>query len=290
MGAAGVSPFLAREYTGFDTLTDTVSVVIPSRNREESLKKVIENIKNLDYEDIEIIVIDDGSDRKYSLINEEILILRNKNSLGASICRNIGIKHASGEYILMIDDDVTITSRDFIQKGLTILKTIPGVKMVVPQKTDRTAEGLSDVSCFEPRIDGFLLPRKAERGFVQFGPMVYLAEKKALEEIGGYDAAFGPGHSYREESDVQMRLRRKGYKIYFEPDLKILHVVGKGGGHEQASNRKRYWIGRNHVIFLKKNFSFWFFRALIFLGYLVMGQRWKGRYAIRGWIDGVFYR
>jgi glycosyltransferase involved in cell wall biosynthesis len=102
-----------------------VSVIIPTYNRKEYLQESIESVVNQSYKNIEIIVVDDGSDINYA---QEICskytncIYLFKTNGGLSSARNFGIKHANGDYIALLDDDdLFLPSK--IQKQVEILNT-----------------------------------------------------------------------------------------------------------------------------------------------------------------------
>ena len=105
---------------------ELVSVVIPCYNSHKYLLRAINSIKNQEYKNFEIILVNDGSDNKETLdlINslKEIKIINHKN-LGLSAARNSGMKNSSGEFILFLDSDdwwkpskLEITY-NFIKKG-----------------------------------------------------------------------------------------------------------------------------------------------------------------------------
>ena len=92
-----------------------ISAIIPSYNRFEYLLNAIDSVKNQTYQNIEIIVINDGSTQKeyyeYNFPSEIIKIdlqTNQKNIIGyvsEGYIRNFGIKKASGEYLAFLDDD-----------------------------------------------------------------------------------------------------------------------------------------------------------------------------------------
>jgi glycosyltransferase involved in cell wall biosynthesis len=83
-----------------------VSVVIPSRNRLKSVLRCIRNVSFQTYPEIEIIVINDCSDEDYSVMQQErVRYLTTDRHGGAALARNVGLRHARGEYISFIDDD-----------------------------------------------------------------------------------------------------------------------------------------------------------------------------------------
>lgn len=86
-----------------------VSVVIPVYNRTSTLKDAIESIFWQDYSDLEIIVVDDGSETELENMlipyMSRIKYLKNEKNMGVSFSRNLGIKHSDGEIIALLDSD-----------------------------------------------------------------------------------------------------------------------------------------------------------------------------------------
>jgi glycosyltransferase involved in cell wall biosynthesis len=87
-----------------------ISIVIPTHNRPNLLKKAIKSVINQTYKNIEIIIIDDASiiDNK-SIINNfkktNIIYYKFNKNQGGNICRNKGVELSSGDYISFLDDD-----------------------------------------------------------------------------------------------------------------------------------------------------------------------------------------
>lgn len=95
---------------------DLVSVIIPTFNRYESLKKAIESIKNQTYKNVEIIVVNDASTQKeytteqfdddIQIIHLPVNMKTKYNVMSAQgLTRNEGIKIARGKWIAFLDDD-----------------------------------------------------------------------------------------------------------------------------------------------------------------------------------------
>lgn len=88
-----------------------VSIIIPTYNCEQYIERCIISIVNQTYKNIEVIVINDGSKDKTLEILKKIqekyknIIIINKENTGVSNSRNIGLKKATGDYILFIDSD-----------------------------------------------------------------------------------------------------------------------------------------------------------------------------------------
>lgn len=88
-----------------------ISVIVPVYNVEKYLKKCLDSIINQSYKNIEIILVDDGSNDtsgkicdEYEKKDERIKVIHKKNG-GLSDARNVGIEESKGEYICFIDSD-----------------------------------------------------------------------------------------------------------------------------------------------------------------------------------------
>jgi glycosyltransferase involved in cell wall biosynthesis len=100
-------------------MKDLVSIVVPVYNKDKYISKCLKSIVNQKYKNIEVLVIDDGSeDASQEIINEfikkdrRIKFFTQKNA-GVGNARNRGIQNANGKYILFIDADDEI-SEDYV--------------------------------------------------------------------------------------------------------------------------------------------------------------------------------
>ena len=110
-----------------------VSIIIAAYNAENFIKETIHSILNQDYENIEIIVVDDGSTDNTNLIlnnyKSELKYFKIENS-GAAKSRNYAIKQAKGMLIAPFDaDDIMLPNK--ISKQVDFLKNNPRVPIVV---------------------------------------------------------------------------------------------------------------------------------------------------------------
>lgn len=92
-------------------MTDTISVIIPVYNVEKYINKTLKSLCSQTYQNLQIILIDDGSTddslqicQKWAEQDKRIQILTQKNN-GVSYTRNRGIREASGKYIMFLDAD-----------------------------------------------------------------------------------------------------------------------------------------------------------------------------------------
>ena len=93
-----------------------VSIIVPVYNVEKYIEKCVNSICQQDYENLQVILIDDGSKDnsgricdKFSEIDSRIVVLHQNNS-GVSVARNNGLDVAEGKYIGFVDSD------DYLEK------------------------------------------------------------------------------------------------------------------------------------------------------------------------------
>ncbi|MGH2653246.1 MAG: glycosyltransferase family 2 protein [Actinomycetota bacterium] len=84
-----------------------VTIVIPTHDRPHLVDRAVRSALAQDEQDIEVIVVDDGSTPPYrpSVSDERLRVLRHDESKGGNAARNLGLAHARGEWITFLDDD-----------------------------------------------------------------------------------------------------------------------------------------------------------------------------------------
>lgn len=106
---------------------EKISIIIPVYNVEDRLNAMLESVVHQTWQNIEIILVDDGSCDKCSLLCDQwekhdcrITVIHQQNS-GVSIARNNGFKHSTGEYIIFLDADDEI-EYSMLESMMNILK------------------------------------------------------------------------------------------------------------------------------------------------------------------------
>lgn len=240
-----------------------VTVIIPTYGRNKVLIDTINSVLNQKTRGFEILVIDQSKThdkRTRDFLNEmSIKKIRYYNVFPPSLpaARNFGLKKARGEIVIYIDDDVLL-DQGFIKAHLDSYKkrSVVCVAGRVKQKD-------------KPVTDTLLYFRKTGFGAGSLNyPKFGFAEtalgcnmsfrKKAILKIGGFDTNF-IGNAIGEESDLCFRLKKRGYKILFNPKASLFHRVYKSGGcREEKSIYDNYIVYRNEVIFFLRHMPIYF--------------------------------
>lgn len=221
-----------------------VSVIIPTYNRPEFIKNAVKSVLNQTYDNLEIIVVDDGTKiRARKIINsindDRIKYIKHTESKGGGAARNTGIKNSTGDYIAFLDDDdewvpekLAIQMNEFLQTGEDVGFCFSSVSNVIKNgiEVSQIKEGINDYSELSlKKLNGFLT-------------VTLIIKKNVINEIGGFDESL-PSH---QEIDLIIRIAQK----YKGLGINIpLVKVKMDGSHEQiGSNLNRKIKGRKMLL------------------------------------------
>ena len=120
-----------------DCAPGLISVIVPVYKSHEYLPKLLDSIKQQTYNNVEVIIVDDGSDEDYQIQEAIRLYAQNlslslhllKQNTGANHARNIGFSKSTGEFLFFCDSDV-ILSDDIFEKMLCRIHEVPSASWV----------------------------------------------------------------------------------------------------------------------------------------------------------------
>jgi glycosyltransferase involved in cell wall biosynthesis len=189
-------------------------VVIPTYNRAHTLRRAIDSVLGQTLEQLELIIVDDGStDGTEDLIREyvdpRIRTLRQAENRGGAAARNVGIGAAVGEWVAFLDsDDEWLPSRLELQMvrlrhpgldeaavGYCLLQEHRCRSGHTPQPLGSLPEG--------EVLDDLLRGRRPPTA------SVLMARRSALLDVGGFDERLPSG----QDIDLMLRMARKGYRF-----------------------------------------------------------------------------
>lgn len=200
-----------------------ISIMIPAHNEEGVITKTVENILKIDYENFEIIVIDDRShDNTASVIkdlennNKKVTaLIRDKNAYpGKSAVLNDALPIAKGEAILVFDADAKVAP-DFLSKLVPNLEPAD-VGAVQARKVifNKDFNFLTRCQNNEYTLDShFQTGRDAVKGAVELRGNGELIKRSALDDIGGWN-----NNTITDDLDMSTQLHIKGWDIRFCPE------------------------------------------------------------------------
>lgn len=234
----------------------SISVIIPTYNREATITKAIESVLNQTYPVQEVIVVDDGStDNTEEVVgrieDERIRYFKTPENHGAGAARNYGVKQARCELIAFHDsDDEWLPEK--IERQMAYLEEHPDVGLVytsftayIDNKSFVFPEGCMD-KCDE--YEGNLL-RKQLIGNVVGAPTI-LMPKSVFEELDGFDENM----TALEDWEFAIRVASK-YPLGFvaEPCVKV-SLEGNRMSSDVAKHYKNncYILAKHADIYLRE--------------------------------------
>ena len=243
-----------------------VSVVVTTRNRAQDLAKCLDSLLTQDFDDYEIIVVDDASTddtpnilEKYCRKSDKIRVIRNASRKGAAHSRNLGIISARGNIIAFTDDDCICPTNwlSRLYQAFSIDRSVGGVGgpycLFIEKKGCKL---LLKYFKYYSKITYPIGGRKLENGSfigtwdVPVGTTGNVAYKREVfEKVGLFDDInFYPVSG--EDADLKKRVIEAGYKLVYLPDLKVWHKVRptlKGFIVQQ------FWRGKGDIDYILKH-------------------------------------
>lgn len=210
-----------------------VSIIIPARNEERNIGRLLESINSQTYAKIETIVVDDGStDNTISIAKKNKAKVFSRGHLERSAQRNFGAEKSLGDYLVFLDADMELEKsviEDCVKTANDKYKLL-----VIPERTVGN-NFIGKIRNFEREMYMGDFSIEVARFF----------DRKAFFEFGGYDLDLtGP-----EDYDLPYRISKK-YKIGRSHEY-ILH-------HEENATlskllKRKYYYGKNGAKYAKKH-------------------------------------
>lgn len=259
-----------------------VSIIIPSRNAEATIGECLKAAFASNYKDFEVIVVDDfSSDNSLELIKQfPCKCIQLTDHSGASIARNVGVQHSSGEILFFTDadcllkeDDLTIAVETFLSAGSNVI--VGGTYTIQP--VDDT---------FFSRFQSIFIHYSESRNTENPD---YLATHAMIigtldfKKSGGFSENYLP---ILEDVEFSHRMRRKGYRLKLNPMIQVRHIFGYAltESMNNAFRKSMYWTIysiKNKDLFkdsgtasigLKLNTTFWLINILILNFSIMSGE------------------
>ena len=247
-----------------------VSIIILNWNHPRITAKCLDSLRKITYKDYEVILIDNGSkDESVLFLSQnypEVILIQNNENEGFARGCNIGMRRATGEYFLLLNNDTEVTP-GFLNTLVDALESDPHIAAVSPRILSYGAPvkvqyaGFPDTNRFTGRakvkyiVDG---PAITEETASTHGAAM-LISRKATEDIGLFCEDF---FVYYEEVDWCYRARKRGYKLLCVNSCAISHI-----GSSTAGGLKVRLMTRNRILFMRRNFDF--FSVLLFSLYFI---------------------
>mgnify|MGYP000549070508 CR=1 FL=1 len=254
----GTPGFYKTDYT--ITKPGRVSILIPSCDHSSDLRTCVESIcRKSTYEDFEIIVIENNSRepatfRCYERLQKEHRNLRvitwQGTGFNYSALNNFGAREATGEYLLLLNNDTEVISPRWIEEMLMYAQQdrvgCVGAKLLYPDNTIQHAGiGFGFLTLAAHMHKNFPVGHPGYMGRLVYAQDVYavtaaclMVRKSVYEQVNGLDESFAVAFN---DVDFCVRVREAGYTNVFTPFAQLYHYESKSRGlDENPVKRKRF--------------------------------------------------
>jgi glycosyltransferase involved in cell wall biosynthesis len=252
------------------------SLIVATINRMEHHLNLLSSLKEQEFKDFEIIVVDQNPHDKLkkNLLDDlkdfNLIYLHVKKSMGLSAARNYGLEHASGEIVAFPDDDCWYQP-DSLEKIHRYFHQYPQYQCITGLVSD--VDGSYSAG-------GYMYKKKRvnvshrNAWFTSNSSAIFI-KSAALKDTGKFDEKIGLGterYISGEETDLVLRLHLKKHQIHYFSDVNIYHKRYRGS-YNKAERQKGYGYGLGMGYVLRKN------------GYTLFGLTF---YSGMHWAKGIF--
>lgn len=195
---------------------------------------------------------DDLSDLKTTFPNLGIHIYYSKKNTGFGTGHNYLAKKHPCKYLLILNPDIKFLRKTSLKRLLKRLQSKPDIAVVGPrlitrQKTTQMFDHgeLKNKKAQKKLLQGgsFWQERKRVSEVAWVSGAVFLIKREVFDKEGGFDESF---FLYKEEEDLCLRVRNKGYKIIYDPKITIMHYGG-------VVAKKELYLAQSDEYFRKKH-------------------------------------
>jgi GT2 family glycosyltransferase len=257
----------------------SVSLVVLTYNRTMLLQQLLQSLRKVRYRPFEVVVVDNHSDAPVgSAVRAEFPdanLLQMDRNLGIA-ARNEGIRQASGDIIITLDDDVTGIDDSAIKALVQRFGSL-SIGAVCFKVLDSDSGKITNWCHHYPvekYADQIFQTDEITEGAVAF-------RKSALDRSGLYPEDFFISH---EGPELAYRLMNAGYDVIYSPDIVVKHCHSELG---RESWRRYYYDTRNLLWLAVRNYPLWYGIKSVVVGLTAMLIYSLRDGFLHYWIKGV---
>jgi GT2 family glycosyltransferase len=251
----------------------TVSVIIPTYQREAVLCATLDSLLAQDYPTYEVLVVDQTQvhepatqARLEALHGAGTIALHAVDWASLPRARNHGVEQSSGDIVLFIDDDVVLPP-GYLQAHVRVFQQRPEVGAVAGRVFDRMKLAEQQGAPSQDLAIDYLPPEAMDPGIAWYHlDLVHATQPQQVLTARGCNMSFRRdlfnryglrfderfrGSAVREESDFCLHMRQTGYIIWYEPAAHLVHLGEETGGcHDITTRSLNYQLSFYHNHFL----------------------------------------
>jgi len=233
-----------------------VSIIIPNKDETETLKRCLDSIKRIStYRNYEILVVENNSTEKetfdfYQTIDgkDQVRVLYWEREFNYSAINNFGAAHAKGEYFILLNNDVTVLTPDWMEEFLGHCQRsevgIVGARLYFPDDTIQHAGIVMGIggcagSMFvgmKRAMTGYMHRAVLQQDMSAVTAACLMVKRETFEKVGGLDENLAVAFN---DVDFCLRAGAEGYLVVYDPYVEMYHFESKTRGYEDTEEKKQ---------------------------------------------------
>ena len=233
-----------------------VSIIIPNKDEKEALHACIASIKEkTKYQNYEIIIVENNSTSQeifayYEELKKDpkIRVIRWEKEFNYSAINNYGARYANGEYLLFLNNDVTVITEGWLTEMLGMCQRrevgAVGVKLLYPDDTIQHAGCVIGIGGIAGHMfvnmpanrTGYLHKASILQDMSAVTAACMMMKKAAFEEVGGFTEELSVAFN---DVDLCLKVRETGRLIVYDPYVQLYHMESKTRGAEDSQEKVR---------------------------------------------------
>ena len=242
-----------------------VSAIVVNWNGKDVLSECLDSLLEQDYENVEILVVDNGSkDGSQALVKKNfpsVHLIENEENLGFGSAVNKGFQEAQGEFFIFLNNDLVLHS-DCIRELVKLLDSDPTVGAAIPKilyysEVGKGAKKAEKINSYGVLVNytGIACPNLVDQTDQPDLPItesacggIFMFPRKVYDTTGGFDEDL---FLYHEDHDLSWRIRIMGWRLVVTPNSICSHHYNFNKGV-----LKFYRSEKNRLHIILKNFEF----------------------------------
>ena len=243
-----------------------VSVIIPNKDHLEELKKCISSLEEKNaYENLEIIIVENNSkeERTFTYYEEleknnrrvKVIVWKEKE-FNYSAINNFGVNHASGEYLLFLNNDIEFITKGCIEELLGLCQRSDvgavGARLYYDDDTVQHAGiviGLGGIAGhpfygFPSEDIGYFSRLVIAQDYSAVTAACMMMKKSVFQQVGGFDEQLAVAYN---DVDLCLKAGEAGYRIVYNPYAELYHYESKTRGYEDTKEKEERFQAEREI-------------------------------------------
>lgn len=243
-----------------------VSIIIPNKDSAEVLKRCVDSIcLKSTFQNFEVIIVENNSVEQktfdfYSNLernDQRVRVITWDGEFNYSKINNFGVTHASGSYLLLLNNDTEVISSNWLESMLGFCQRedvgAVGAKLLYPDDTIQHA-GIAMITCnnvgemggplhvfchLDKDNPGYMNRAMYSQDVSMVTGACLMTRRSVYESLGGLSERYAVAFN---DVDYCLRLREKNYLIVYDADAQLYHYESFSRGSDQIGERARRFV------------------------------------------------